>query len=123
MGVGLRLKECLRENHMTIKELAEISGISKNTLYAITKRDPQKVDNFTIGVIARILDVPPTRLLFDPLPSDLQPLYNQIKEEKEREKLLNAAFKNLNEIGQQKAVEQVSDLAKIPDYQKPNPPK
>ena len=119
MGVGLRLKECLRENHMTIKELAEISGISKNTLYAITKRDPQKVDNFTIGVIARILDVPPTRLLFDPLPSELQPLYNQIK----GEKLLNAAFKNLNEIGQQKAVEQVSDLAKIPDYQKPNPPK
>ena len=97
MGVGLRLKECLRENHMTIKELAEISGISKNTLYAITKRDPQKVDNFTIGVIARILDVPPTRLLFDPSPSELQPLYNQIKEEKEREKLLNAAFKNLNE--------------------------
>lgn len=31
---------------------------------------------------------------------------------------IEAAMKSMNQIGQQKAVEQVEDLAKIPDYQK-----
>lgn len=44
MGVGLRLKIALREHKMTIKELAEKSGVSLHTLYSITKRDSQSID-------------------------------------------------------------------------------
>lgn len=40
---------------------------------------------------------------------------------KENSARLKAAFDNLNETGQQKAVERVEELAKIPDYQKTKP--
>ena len=33
------------------------------------------------------------------------------------------SFLGLNSVGQKKAAEQVSDLAKIPDYQNPKSPK
>ena len=39
MGLGLKLKELLKERNMTIKELSALSGVSLNTLYSITKRD------------------------------------------------------------------------------------
>lgn len=38
MGMGQILKRLLNERNMTIKELSEITGLSKNTLYAITTR-------------------------------------------------------------------------------------
>ncbi len=41
-----------------------------------------------------------------------------VLDEQERQTDLTIAFNKLNEKGQQKAVEQVEDLAKIPDYQK-----
>ena len=39
MGLGVRLKEILKAEGLTIKELSEMSGVSINTLYSITKRD------------------------------------------------------------------------------------
>ena len=57
MGVGFRLKTLLRERNMTIKELSEISGIPKNTLYSITKRDSERVDATVIQAMARVLNV------------------------------------------------------------------
>ena len=39
MALGKRLKSILEEKGITILELSQITGISKNTLYAITKRD------------------------------------------------------------------------------------
>ena len=52
MGVGLRLKEILRAKSLTIKQLAEVSGVSINTLYSITKRDSERVDDVLIQRIA-----------------------------------------------------------------------
>lgn len=40
----------------------------------------------------------------------------------ELQKKMNAAFENLNEEGQQKAVERVEELTEIPKYQKKNAP-
>lgn len=56
MGVSIRLKGLLRDNGMTIKSLAEKTGISVNTLYSITKRDSQRVDPVLLEKIATTLD-------------------------------------------------------------------
>lgn len=55
MGVGLRLKIALRERKMTIKELSAESGISLNTLYSITKRDTENVDDVILNTISEML--------------------------------------------------------------------
>ena len=63
MGVGLRLKTILRERKMTIKQLAEETGIPLNTLYSITKRDSERVDPVIIQKIAETLIVSPAFLI------------------------------------------------------------
>lgn len=63
MGVGFKLKKILREKKMTIKQLSEISGISINTLYSITKRDSERVDRVLLCRIASALSVSPEELL------------------------------------------------------------
>lgn len=65
MGVGLRLKKILKEKEMTIKELSQLSNIPINTLYSITKRDSQRVDNVLLQKIADTLDIPVTKLQYD----------------------------------------------------------
>lgn len=62
MGVGLRLKTILRDKKMTIKELAEISGVSVNTLYSITKRDSERIDHVILLKLAEVLNVTPQTL-------------------------------------------------------------
>lgn len=57
MGVGLRLKELLRDRGMTIKELAEQANVPANTLYSITRRDSDRVDSVVLARISRALDV------------------------------------------------------------------
>lgn len=65
MGVGLRLKRILRDKNMTIKSLAEKTGVPINTLYSITKRDSEKVDDVILELIADVLDVPADSLRYD----------------------------------------------------------
>lgn len=61
--MGQILKVVLKEKNMTIKKLAEITGISKNTLYAITKRDSVHVRPETVEKIAAALELSPAYLL------------------------------------------------------------
>ena len=53
MALGKRLKELLKNRGITILEFATITGISKNTLYGITKRDS---DNITFENLQKIAD-------------------------------------------------------------------
>ena len=62
MGVGSNLKKILKEKHITIKQLAEGTGISVNTLYSITKRDSKRVNEGHIATIAKFLMVSPEEL-------------------------------------------------------------
>lgn len=57
MGNGTNLKEFLKENKLTIKELSEKTGISLNTLYSITKRD-SAISNSVMQKIATALNIP-----------------------------------------------------------------
>lgn len=65
MGLGLRLKDILRSKGMTIKQLSEISGVSINTLYSITKRDSLRADPVIMQKIADALLVPAVVLYED----------------------------------------------------------
>lgn len=151
MGVGRRLKAILRSKGMTIKELSEKSGISLNTLYSITKRDSQRVDNWVVGRIAHTLDVKPSEILFDPISVDLEKikLAAAIQEtskaignsEIESKKILEMvdeiladpaetddymerlifAFNSLNETGQQELVDYAENLTYVPKYKKRDP--
>lgn len=63
MGVGIRIKRILRDKNMTIKQLSELSGVSLNTLYSITKRDSERVDEVILQHISAALGTTPNRLL------------------------------------------------------------
>ncbi len=63
MGMGQTLKRILHDKNMTIKQLSEVTGISINTLYSITKRDTVNVRTEIIEKIAKALDVPVEKLL------------------------------------------------------------
>ena len=58
MGMGQYLKDLISENHLTIKELSNLSGISLNSLYSITKRDPETLSFGTAQRLSEILNVP-----------------------------------------------------------------
>jgi len=63
VGVGQELKRILKSKGLTIKQLSEISGVSVNTLYSITKRDSNEVSYKTLESIARALGEKPEALL------------------------------------------------------------
>lgn len=63
MGVGIRVKNILYDRNMTIKELAQASGVSVNTLYSITKRDSNRVNPVILKKIATTLGVPASYLV------------------------------------------------------------
>lgn len=57
MGLGTNLKKILKERNMTIKELSELSGISINTLYSITKRDSNMARYDIVKKISNVLNI------------------------------------------------------------------
>ena len=63
MGYGIKIKKLIKDKHTSIKELADASGISLNTLYSITKRDSEKVDISILLKIASCLEIDITELL------------------------------------------------------------
>ena len=64
MGIGTRLKQIIKEKNMTIKQLAEITGIPVNTLYSIIKRDSDHVKTSTIKALADALGVSISELIW-----------------------------------------------------------
>ena len=120
MGVGKNIKRILAEKEMSIKELHEISGISLNTLYSITKRDSASINSEILASIAKVLNVTNFDLTVDvdQLRSDvrlLEEVQNAFGES--AVDLLNG-FDQLNPKGQTKALEYVSDLTEQPRYKK-----
>ena len=118
MGVGKNIKRILAEKEMSIKELHEISGISLNTLYSITKRDSTSINPEILASIAKALNV---TVDVEQLRSDVR-LQEEVQNAfgKSAVDLLNN-FDQLNAEGQTKASDYVSDLTKLPKYKKEPP--
>ena len=73
MGFGNTLKILLKDRNMTIKELSEITGISVNTLYSITKRDTRLPSDEVLFKISQALGVEVTDLLtYDEIKTKIQ---------------------------------------------------
>lgn len=63
MGIGSKIKQVIKEKNMTIKQIAEKTGIPVNTLYSIIKRDSERVRPETVQALADVLGVTPTYLI------------------------------------------------------------
>ena len=135
MDIGTKMRMIRKSKNFTQIDLAAKAGIAVNSLrlYEANKRQPRadqlRAIASALGVsIADLLDVKPSHAV-DPneteaerenrlvLPEGYFEKLATPEETARRDKLL-ASFIEMNATGQQKTVEQVSDLAKIPDYQK-----
>ena len=56
-GIGSRLKKLLDIKGMNVVELSRLSGVSKNTIYSIIRRDSTKADLDDLASIAEVLGV------------------------------------------------------------------
>ena len=109
MGVGMSLKGILRDKKMTIKQLAENSGIPLNTLYSITRRDSERVDKVIIQRLAAALGCDPYSLYsWDHATEALE---NQLNA---RDRV-DAALEQLSPAGQEKVADYAEDI--LPRYQ------
>ena len=57
MGIGNNIKFRAKEKNISLKKLAEMTDISYNTLYSITKRDSNRVQGDILKAIADALSV------------------------------------------------------------------
>lgn len=65
MGLGTKLKKLLSEKNMTVAELSRLTGVSTNTLYAVIRRDSDKMSGDALIKVSKILEVPISSLLVD----------------------------------------------------------
>lgn len=120
MSIGENIKNIRMQKGLTQKQLAEKSGVAEITIrqYESDKREP-KITQLQKIIVA--LDLESIRDVVDyPMGSTK---YNKIFDSygvylspKERDLLNN--FKELNDIGKSKALEQLELLTKIPEYQR-----
>lgn len=57
MAIGENIKDLCSEKGLTLKELSEKSGIPVNTIYTLTREDPENARNTTLKPLADALEV------------------------------------------------------------------
>lgn len=122
MGFGNRLKEILKKKGITIKQLSEMTNISVNTLYSITKRDTNMPDSEIIDKIANALEIDKQELLiskaeYEIIKNELKSSLNSVEkiEIEFREKLLEISeMLNADALG--KLIVQAIDLVQEECY-------
>lgn len=77
MGIGKQLKAILKKMNMSIAFLSKLSGISVNTLYSITKKDPSSINTSTLQSIAAALGCHPLEL-FDESDNYVNVLFEEV---------------------------------------------
>lgn len=140
MGIGQRIKEISKSKGLTLRQLAQSTGISYNTIYSITKRDSERIQGNILQKISLALEVSPSELIgYDS--ETLDDVLGLILDEypkatfspggeknsfrislgSDHKANLLKYFDDLNEDGQQEAVERVEELTEIPRYQRQAP--
>ena len=113
MGYGQNIKAARKMAGLTQAQLAKKCGIATITIrqYESEKREPRLAQ---LECIAKALGITYLHLA----DSELIPhLVSQSMKAVERKVKMDTAFNQLNEDGQQKAVERVEELTEIPRYQ------
>ena len=73
MDFGKKLKQLIDEKGINVSELAQITGVNRNTLYSYIRRGTQKVDPVIIQKLANALGVDVYYFLGTKSPDDIQP--------------------------------------------------
>lgn len=118
MGFGKRLKEILKNKGITIKELSDMTGISINTLYSITKRDTTMPAREIIDKIAVALQVELSELVtLEDISTEIFVLMEQEKKREDsiREHLINIS-KMLNTEALIELTKTAIDMLQNEDY-------
>lgn len=124
---GDRIKQYRLEKGLTQKQLGKLCGIADSNIrkYENGRQDPKLP---TIRKIAVALELPlsalvadwsvfsPTEIFEDLTDDDIKNGINPRQEDKDNRIIKH--FHNLNDKGQDKAIEQVELLTKIPEYRK-----
>lgn len=109
MGFGSKLKELLVQKGMTIKELSEVTGISINTLYSITKRDTRIPSDDILDKIANALKVSKNEFLtHDVVKNEIRSLMDSMAES---ENIIRLKLIELAEMLSGEALSELIDLA------------
>ncbi len=108
MDIGKRIKERRKELGLSAEIIAEKIGVSPATVYRYESADIMNMGIDKVELIAKALCTSPAYLMGW---TDEQPLTL-------REQHLFSDFRNLSPLGQDKAIDYVSDLADNPKYQK-----
>lgn len=128
MSIGQRIRDARKKAGLTQEQLAIACNVATITIrqYETNKREPRYEQ---LKSIARVLKVDwadlvdgddaaemVKRHMLDMLNGKKEPAHEQLSQ------ALLAAFSQLNDEGQGKAVERVEELTEIPKYQKEKPP-
>lgn len=105
MAIGNKLKKTLEQKKLTVTQLSRDSGVSKNTIYGIIKRDNQTLSPNVAVKIAKTLRIPLGDLMF------------WDDGDEARNKILSA-YDSLNAIGQIEAEKRIMQLTEMYKYQK-----
>lgn len=116
MNTGVRIQELRRIKKMTQGDLAAKIGTTPQNISQY-ERGVRKPKLETLRKIALALDTTVSELVCDDFWKNLSAEEQANAFDTNRASLL-VAYDSMNETGKRKAVEQVEDLAKIPDYQK-----
>ena len=144
MAIGKLLKDLLNDKKMTVKELAEKSGVSVNTLYGIIARDNLTIKPDIAEKISNVLGIDESMLLTKQNKHFSIMEFMQNAEEKEslhkpaniiwetfnQESLMQTRDENLtklvscyaiklNELGKKEAIKRIEELTQIKKYTEP----
>ena len=112
MSLGNDIQKYRKDKKLTQLELAKRAGLSEISIRKYENGD-RKPKIETVQKIAEALDISPYSLYsFEMAAEEIDK-----KIERKENEILNR-YRKLNETGQDKAIEQVELLTKIPDYQK-----
>lgn len=137
MTVGKRIKELRKSKGWTQKELALKSGVAEITIrqYESDKRQPRLEQ---LKHIAKVFNLYVGELLADNYEEYKEEIVNDFSvkithalenasvntqtsyEVPDKSEQMNDLFKTLNDTGQEKAIEHVELLTKVPEYRKEN---
>lgn len=111
MGIGQNIKEIRKSKGMTQKQLGNLLGVTQAAIGQF-ENDKANLTIETVNKIAAALNVDPYSLYSFEMASDA------ILNASINEDTLLDCYRILNSKGQEKAIEQVEMLTKIPEYQK-----
>ena len=114
--IGLKIKELRKQKGMTQKELAEKTGLAEITIRKIESGIPDSRAS-TIKKISTALETDVIQSIWDDIEPDTFNTGAKFVTDIVKNKM-NDLMDQLNEKGQEKAIDQVEMLTKIDEYKK-----